>query len=286
MPTPDKPQPPADAVPTWAHALVDAIQLPREVQPLTIGEQYAAIVPNGATVEMLNPGDENDRERAGLAPVRPRGNPYFFDTNSFIAYVKKHIVLGETEIYADQEKRQIVAVFDWHCGSGPGWGVHRATLRFQPDPDWQAWVKVDRRAMSQQEFVEFLEDQREDIVSPSAATVMEACANLEVTTSASFSSRIRLADGTTAFSYSEDQKTGQVKIPQEIKLKLSPFTGLPSFEVDARNRTLIKDQKLTFKVLLDRPHKVIEQAIKEEVFRIKEDTDITVFYGIPSNPLI
>lgn len=273
-------------MPTWAHALVEAIQLPREVQALTIGEQYAAIVPNGATVERLNPGDDFDRERAGLAPVRPSGNPYFFNTDSFIAYVEKHSVLGKTEIYADQEKRQIIAVFDWHCESGPNWGVHRATLRFQSDPDWQAWVKVDRRAMSQQEFAEFLEDQREDIVSPSAATVMEACANLEVTTSASFSSRIRLADGTTAFSYSEDQKTGQIKVPQVIKLKLSPFIGLPSFQVDARIRTSIKDQKLTFKVLLDRPHKVIEQAIDEEVSRINEHTDIVVFYGTPSNPLI
>jgi uncharacterized protein YfdQ (DUF2303 family) len=275
-----------DALPTWAHALVEAIQLPREVQHLKIGEQYAAIVPNGATVETVGPGTEFDRERAGLPPVRPSGNPYFSNTDSFIAYVNKHNIPGETEIYADQERRQIVAVFDWHGQYGSNWGVHRATLRFQPDPDWQAWMKVDRRAMSQQDFAEFLEDQREDIVSPSAATVMEACANLEVTTSASFQSRIRLSDGTAAFSYSEDQRTGQVKIPQEIKLKLSPFTGLPSFQVDARIRTSIKDQKLTFKVLLDRPHKVIEQAVNEEVLRINKDTDIVVFYGIPSNPLI
>lgn len=287
MPTSDQPTPRADdAIPTWAHALVEAIQLPREVQPLRIGEQYAAVVPAGATVEKLSPGSDEDRERAGLAPVRPRGNSYFFNTDSFIAYVNKHSISGKTEIYADQEKRQIVAIFDWHCESGPNWGVHRATLRFQPDPDWHAWVRVDRRAMSQQEFAEFLEDQREDIVSPSAAAVMEACANLEVTTSATFQSRVRLSDGTMAYSYSEDQKTGQVKIPQEIKLKLSPFIGLPFFQVDARIRTSIKDQKLTFKVLLDRPHKVIEQAVDEEVIRINEETDIVVFYGIPSDPLI
>lgn len=271
---------------TWAHALIEAIQLPPEVQPLRIGEQYAAIVPNGATVEMLRPGDDSVRERAGLAPVRSAGHSTFFDSESFIEYIKKHKSAESTEVYADQKGQQIVAVFDWHCASGPNWGLHRATLLFQPDPDWQAWAKNDRRAMSQQDFAEFLEDQREDIVQPAAATVMEACTNLEVTTTAAFSSRVRLSDGTIAFSYSEDQKTGQVKIPQMIKLKLSPFTGLPSFQVDARIRTLIKDQKLTFKVLLDRPHKVIEEAIKEEVLKINEQTDIIVFSGIAPSPLI
>lgn len=287
MPTPHKPTPGADdAMPTWAHALVEAIQLPKVVQPLKPGEQYAVVVPNGATVETLHPGDNYDRKRAGLAPVRPSGNPKFFDSDSFIQYIKKHRVTSLTEIYANRESQRIVAVFDWHGDSGPEWGVHRATLFFQSDPDWQAWARIDRRPMSQQEFAEFLEDQRDDIVSPSAASVMEACTNLEVTTSASFSSRIKLADGTTAYTYSEDQKTGQVKIPQVIKLKLSPFIGLPSFQVDARIRTSIKDQKLTFKVLLDRPHKVIEEAINEEVLRINEETDIVVFYGIPSDPLI
>ncbi len=272
-------------MPTWAHALVEAIQLPRGVQPLKIGEQYAAVVPNGAKVEMLCPGDDWVRERAGLAPVRPWGHPTFFDSESFIEYIKKH-KSESTEVYADSQRQQIVAVFDWHCASGPNWGLHRATLKLQPDPDWQAWLKVDRQPMSQQAFAEFLEDQREDITSPSAATLMEACANLDVTTSASFTSRIRLSDGTVAFSYSEDQRNGQIKIPQEIKLKLSPFSGFSFFQVNARIRTLIKEQKLTFKVLLDRPHKVIEDAIKDEVLNINEQTNIIVFSGSAPSPLI
>lgn len=287
MPTSDKPQPPADAVPTWAHALVEAIQLPREVQPLKIGEQYAAIVPNGAMVEMVHPGCVRDRERAGLAPVRPSGNPFFDDTNSFIRYVLKH---GESssEIYADSQRQTIVAVLDWH-DEQPGWGVHRATLKYRPDPDWQAWGKIDRKPMSQQEFAEFLEDQREDIVSPSAASVMEACTNLQVTTSAAFSSRINLSDGTTAFSYSEDQKTGQVKIPQAIKLKLYPFSGSDPYEVHARIRTSIREQRLTFKVLIDRPHKVIEAAIETEINKISEavlSLGVSVFNGLAPSPLI
>lgn len=287
MPTPDRPQPPADAVPTWAHVLVEAIQLPREVQPLKIGEQYAAIVPNGATVEMLHPGDERDRERAGLAPVRPSGNPYFFDTDSFVRYILKH-GNDASEIYADTQKQLIVAVLDWH-DEEPGWGVHRATLKFRPDPDWIAWEKIDRRPMSQQEFAEFLEDQRWDIVTPSAAAVMEACSNLEVTTSAAFSSRTRLSDGTTAFSYSEDQRTGQVKVPQAITLKLYPFSGSEPYEVHARIRTSIKDQKLTFKVLIDRPHKVVETAMETEINKISEavlSLGVSVFNGLAPSPLI
>jgi uncharacterized protein YfdQ (DUF2303 family) len=287
MPTPDRPQPPADAVPTWAHALVEAIQLPREVQPLKIGEQYAAIVPNGATVEMLQPGSEFDRERAGLAPVRPSGNPFFDDTDSFVRYILKH-GNDASEIYADTQRQTIVAVLDWHDDE-PGWGVHRATLKFRPDPDWQAWGKIDRRPMSQQEFAEFLEDQRWDIVTPSAAAVMEACSNLDVTTSAAFSSRTRLSDGTIALSYSEDQRTGQVKVPQTITLKLYPFSGSELYEVHARIRTSIKDQKLTFKVLIDRPHKVVETAIETEINKISEAVlklGVSVFNGLAPSPLI
>ena len=274
-------------MPSWAADLVAAIQLPREVQPLQIGEQYAAVVPAGATVKLLSFGSGEDRYRAGLAPVRPEGEVFFDDTNSFIRYVVRHFG-SQSEIYVDQQKQNIIAVLDWH-DEKPGWGLHRATLKFRPDPDWQAWGKIDRRLMSQQDFVEFLEDQREDIISPSAAAVMEACASLEVTTSATFSSRIRLSDGTTAFSYSEDQKTGQVKVPKEVKLKLCPFFGSEPFEVCARVRTSIKEQKLTFKVLVDRPHKVIEAAMETEANKIREAVQsmgIPVFNGIPSGALI
>lgn len=272
-------------MPSWAADLVAAIQLPHQAQTLRIGEQYAAVVPAGATVQTLNPGSDDERERAGLAPVRPRGTAHFAEAKSFAQYISKHKATN-TEIYVDIDSHKAEAILDWHGDTGPGWGVHRAVLHFWMDKAWREWKDKNRQTMSQTQFAEFLEDNRDDIVSPAAASVMEACSNLHVTTSASFSSKVNLADGTTAFSYTEEQKSGQVKVPQEITLQLSPFQGVQPYAVTARIRTAIKDQKLTFKFIMDRPHLIIENAVKAEIAKIEVQTGLTVFYGVAPQPLI
>lgn len=275
-----------ESPPSWAADLVRAIQLPNEAQRVAPGDLFAAVVPEGATLARLGADDPETRYRAGLPPIMPSGSPVFIDVASFASYINKHGQEGRTEIYADITTHRVAAFLDWHLdGSSPGWGTHRATLNFRRDPAWLKWDEIDGERLSQEAFVDFLEDQREDIIRPTAAEVMEACANLEVTTSCQFSSAIRLADGTRQFRYSEDQKTGSVTVPTSITLKLSPFDLLPAYEVGARIRTSIKDQKLTFKVILDRPHLVIQDAIKHACEEIADKTGLTVFYGTPSAPV-
>lgn len=70
MPLPDSP-PGAPGAPgaSWMADLVAAIQLPQELQPLTMGQPYVAVLPPGATLEHIQPGSNIDRELAGLPPT-------------------------------------------------------------------------------------------------------------------------------------------------------------------------------------------------------------------------
>lgn len=273
--------------PTWAADLIRAVQLPQQLQLIEPGQILVAAVPDGASLQELRFDDDSARYAAGMQPLRPTGNPLFLDGESFIAYLNKHKQDTHTELYADLSAGKVQAVIDWHAGaSQPCWGVHRPILKFNPDPSWKRWNAVDRKLFSQQEFAEFLEDQRDDIVKPSAAEVMEACANLDITTTASFTSRVRLDNGTTQFVYSEDQRTGALQVPTQITLKVSPYDRLPPYAVTARIRTALREQKLTFKVILDRPDLVECAAIEEVCSTIATKTGCAMFYGTPSQPLI
>lgn len=251
-----------------------------------MGQPYAAVLPPGATLETIQPGSCDERERAGLLPVRPRGYPKFFETETFVSYVLKHCQHGQTEIYANPEGGKIIAVLDWHSKEVPGWGMHRATLEFRTAVEWKEWITINKKTLTQEEFLIFLEENRADIITPSAASIVEACNNLQVTTEATFSSRLNLADGTTAVAYSENNKAGQVKVPAEITLQLSPFQGIKPWKVVTKIYTRIKSQKLSFQIVLDRPYAIIESTMISQSKIIEEQTNIKVFYGIPSGALI
>lgn len=280
---------------TWAG---DIIRMARtELQPIELEHNCRYALPTAdGRYELLDFTTPDCLFSSGWNPVCPVGGPEFTEPQGFVDYVKNHGKTGRVEIWADLPANSVVAVLDGHFrgagGSGKqdetaGWGVHRASFKLQTSPEWLLWRAIDKLDIDQTKFAEFLDDNLQDVVEPDAATLMEMVSKLTVTTGVSFSSAITLSSGETKLVYIEDQQQkGDLKLPRTITIGVSPFLGLPAYRISARLRYRINSQKVTFKLLLDRPHIVERDAFAGVLQAITEGTGLMVYHGTPSPPLV
>lgn len=204
------------------------------------------------------------------APVRKRGIVQVFDAASFNLILEANEG-GNATIYIDRDANApaIVAVLNGHGEHGTGWGDFRAEIVFRFTPQWLKWKAIDGKMMPQVQFAEFVEDNMNDIASPSGAEMLEIAQYLSATRSVDFKSAIRLSSGQIQFQNIEsvDAKVsaGQTAIPETITLGIAPVFGLPPFRVDARFRYRIVDGKLQLGIKLQRVEDIMAAVVNDMV---------------------
>lgn len=232
-----------------------------------------AVVPQGAGLVEL--------ERLLPHPMRASGSVALNDAESFIRVVNDHKT-DSTRIYSSKER--FVAVFDEHQRGQPGWRGHRAIYSCPLAVEWQTWMKHNAKPMSQVEFARFVEDNLPDIAMPPAAEMLEISRSLEAKKKVSFASGIRLSNGQNELVYEEQisgtAAKGKLAVPEEFVVGIPVLEGGIRYAVTARLRYRIADTGgLTMWYELLRPHKVVEDAIKEVSDTIAEKTEVVILAG-------
>lgn len=231
-----------------------------------------------------------DLEQHLAAPTRKRGTIRANDVESFCHVIARHGVTETTEIYRTTTPPRFEAVFNAHAlgGAGaPGWADFRAVYDCPLSVEWKEWTGADGRKMNQADFAQFIEDNLPDIVEPAAATMLEVSRTLEAKKKVNFASGIRLSNGQQEFTYEEQiqgtAQKGRLQVPEVFFLGISVFEGGPRYRVPARLRYRISDGgALTMWFDLERPHKIIEDAVTEIVNAVQTKTGITTINGTPS----
>ncbi len=218
-----------------------------------------AIVPAGARAEIL------DFDRYLSQPARATGSVTLRDLASFAGYVQRHRTDGTT-LWIDREQFAVTAVLNDHEPTTPAWGDFRARLALTPTEEWQRWVGLDGRLLSQEEFGQLLEQGQREIIEPTAAEMLELVRTFYVSSSANFHSGIDLQGGAVKFRFDEDQQAsagtaGELPIPREFELALPPFIGEPAYRIRALLKWRVLDHRLKLGFKLDRPYAVIEDAM-------------------------
>ena len=255
-------------------------------KPVQIGPDYSTlwsvVVPAGASSVVID--TEKLREYTQSTPRRKKGAVALTTPASLAQYVNAHKGDG-TEVYADWRQRRATAVLNDH-GVRAGWGDHRAVLTLMATPEWTAWTALDSKWLSQEDFAEHILDTASDVVSPSAADLMEMAETFVATKSVNFKSGSRLRDGQRQLTYVEVIEAqagpaGNVTIPESILLRLAPFDGAEPVEMGARIRYRINDGALRLGYVLDRPDLVLREAFADVVAGVEEQTGITALWGTP-----
>lgn len=244
---------------------------------------HACVIP-GATPYIVVPKDfkVEDLERTLPAPQRKRGVVTAGDEAAFIELTNRHKA-AESLIYATMSPPRFTAILNDHGPDSAGWRDHQIVWPCSLSIEWNTWSAANKRAMKQAEFAQFIEDNLPDIVQPTCADMLEISRTLEAKKKVNFASGIRLANGQTELTYEEEiQGTaakGKLQIPEKFVLGIPVFEGGQRYKVTARLRYRIADATLVIWFDLERPHKVLEDAVQQVRASIAEKTSLTVVLG-------
>lgn len=246
---------------------------------------YSVTVPPGAMHHLVRTPPPNPDFTD--APLRARGVYRPATVDALIDVIDRHHDPAATTIWVHQDSGRVEVVFNDSAKDAPAWRDHGAVLQLSQTPEWKHWLAKDNRLLSQNDFAEHVEDGLGEIVEPPAADMLELAQTFQAHQTANFRSGQRLQDGRVQFQYDEeiDAKagtSGQMQIPSTFKLAISPFLGEQPYGVDARLRYRVGSGKLTIGYKLDRPHVVVDDALKKIAARLAEKYP-SVFIGTPGS---
>ncbi len=266
-------------------AQTNAAVTARLAADLTASQQKVQYI-NGAPVLILPQGmNVKTFETTMGAPLRKKGTVTLNDAESFVAVVVDQKT-DYTRLFSTINPPTFTAVFN-HNADGAGWGDHKAQYNAPLAPEWKAWTGIDGKKMNQVEIAQFIENNLVDVAEPEGATLLEICRTLEAKKKVTFASSIRLSDGNNQFTFSEEvqgsAQQGQLSIPEVFVIGVPVFENGEKWRVDVRLRYRIEEGgRLVMWVELVRPHKVIEEAVKELRARIAEGTGMAILNGTPN----
>jgi uncharacterized protein YfdQ (DUF2303 family) len=256
--------------------------------------------------------DENGGERlqeltqGGLTVVKPgriKLGVTIETEQSLIEYANS-FKAANSVLFAAISTDTMVCVLDYHASSrddvaaadsthmvspasfSPDFTDHRATLHLPRSMEWAAWAGIDGKLLPQLDFCRFLEENREDIVSPDAATVLEAARDLQTMRKVDFRSVVREDSENVRIEYAEDadaRSKTDTTLPAEFKLRLPVYFDGEEVEVFALLRWKVEDGKLWLGVKLKRAERIRQATFKQAVVGIVEATGVRAVFGaIPS----
>jgi uncharacterized protein YfdQ (DUF2303 family) len=145
-------------------------------------------------------------------------------------------------------------------------------------------MNQNRKQMTQVDFARFLEENLPDIVEPASADLLEVALTFEAKKSVEFSSGVRLANGQIQFQYDEvvrgTAQKGSIEIPEQFVLGVAIHVGGPAYRIPVRLRWRLQEGKVVFWYEVVRPHRFIEDALKEIRERVAKETAIPILAGV------
>jgi len=199
---------------------------------------------------------------------------------SFLQYLRDY-ANDDTVVFAHHSDGSMLAIIDYHQTGeqGPAGTLvlprhcaHR--VRFTPvaTPEWTAWTGHSGKAYDQEAFAEFIEDWGRWITSPSAADMLQIANCLHVARDAQFQSSRRMDNGQVQFTYNEELtgQAGSLEIPQVFHLRVQPFMGSASAELECRFRYRLAGStlKLFYKVLT--PEHALRAVVEDHIRQVAE----------------
>jgi uncharacterized protein YfdQ (DUF2303 family) len=254
-----------------------ALSEPRAVPESPTPTGLYTVVPEGYTLESL----EDFLPR----PLRVRQAVLLHDAESFIAYVKEFGDHETSRIFFDQDRETFAVIIDYHGGNGqPAWCGHTGSFTARRSVEFTTWLNQNRKQMNQVDFARFIEENLPDVVEPAGATLLEIALTFEAKKDVEFASGVRLNNGQVQFTYNEvvrgTAQKGTIEIPEKFVLGIPIHIGGPAYRIDVRLRWRLHEGRAMFAYELVRPHRYVEDALKEIRERIGRETGLEALAGV------
>lgn len=238
--------------------------------------------------------EKDDDQRLLASPRRKIARVRLHDSESFIAYLKRHGSLCDSTIWciADYKAGKVgfTGVINDHGEdeTSADWRDHRASFTPEFSEEWLRWTAKNKSPFSQAEFATFIEDNLKDIASvegsATGAQMLEMALSFEANQDMRFKSAIRLQNGGVQMSFTQDddsQTLAKMQMFDRFSIGLPVFWNGDPYRVDARLRYRVREGKLAFWFELIRQDKVLEAATQTLITQIRDETGNPFFFGEP-----
>lgn len=237
---------------------------------------YYAVVPEG--------GHFHDLEPLLPVPIVARAVVQARTVASLIAYTAAHKTAG-TAVFADVETGKVQSVIDYIDAENlPAHKAQRCVYDAPFSEEWKRWTAVSGKQHNQEAFALFIEENRDDVVTPDGATMLELAKNLDAKKKVTFRSGLRLDDGSVDLSFTDETTAagaginGKIAIPTEIELGIPVFYGGDRYKVTAFFRYRIVEGKLVMWVDLHRMKHIRDAAFADIIETVAKGLDGVAVY--------
>jgi uncharacterized protein YfdQ (DUF2303 family) len=160
---------------------------------------------------------------AHVSPIKAAEQ--FGDIESWVGYVQRFSGIDNHGPLLTWNETRLRAILDYHTQEGePGRVQWTAEHPFSKTPQWTRWSRMaDGHAKSQQDVLEFFEDNAPDVKTPTASMLASLLRTLRATVNTSGETTLA-EDGSTAISYA---KTASVKTNGDLTIPPSFTIGIP-----------------------------------------------------------
>ena len=213
-----------------------------------------------------------------------------WDTEQHIPPFKAHERLGDVPSFCDYVQRfgqadralltwttgGLKAVLDYGRIEEPDRKAAIVEHPFQTTRQWQAWQRIaNGNAIGQKALIEALEEHRQDVQDPDAATIVGLIASLRANVNVAATSELS-AGGNTTLSFSR-QTTVSVKLPTSITIGIPVLKGHTApdsqgvegpvrYAIEVLIRVDVLDGgKLAFRLSMPNAEQALEDAVADRV---------------------
>lgn len=246
--------------------------------------QVRQIEKGGALIPLPHTAVIHDLEKFLPVPAYAKAKVNARTVAALIAYVGRH-GKAESAIFADVEAGRVQAVVDYlSAGNDPAHKAHVCEYAAPFSEEWKRWTGIDSKKMPQAEFARFIEENREDIVTPDGATMLELSKTLDAKRKVAFKSGMRLDNGDYDLEYKDETTAtgggidGKIAIPSEIELGIPVFYGGDRYKIKALFRYRIEDGKLVMWIDLHRSKHIRDAAFADIIETVKAGCPETAIY--------
>jgi uncharacterized protein YfdQ (DUF2303 family) len=205
-------------------------------------------------------------------------------------------IFAEPGFLADGGKARVGVAFDYHRDNRLSAGAEDESRQEMPAPDrvahkavytpryseaWDRWTEAcGGKVFTQGEFAEFIEECRQDIVEPAAATLLDVVRMFKASKKQDFDSFMHEQSGSVKLHFSSEvQQQGSVTLPEMMKIGIPVYYRTDRVEMDVFIRFRLAGGKVVFFMKLDRPDRVEEHAFDTLTAGIRDATSVPLHNG-------
>jgi uncharacterized protein YfdQ (DUF2303 family) len=227
-----------------------------------------------------------------VIPITHRSNAVLSSISSFISYVNKYKddrAYGFIQQYYDNcgyEASAFLSYMTQEDGEPADnrKPISRASYRSLKSSSLTAWQEKNGKSLGQNEFSEFIEFRRKEIVAPTASELLEMVRTFESTRNVIFKSAIDDRTGRVSVTYQDDEKhvNGETGFPARISIDIPLFQGASPVQIDCKVRYRCDEGKLRITYQMENLEPIYDSVLATE-FEAIRSTGIPFYDGYPAD---